>query len=304
MPVAEHIREQSPDFRFISPLLFVKVPESTRPEYLLLKKQMEGYAHQAIAAHKATDISVYTRDLNTSEWVGYDPDKKYSAASMLKVVSLLAALREAELNRKLMSSTIYITPDSNEVKTQDYFPPTQPLEVGKRYTFQHVLHQLITESDNAANEIVYRVIRKETIDKTYVDLQLPIPHEESDHKSKAQYSPRDYSHVLRVLYNATYLSRPLSEQALDLLSQTTYDRGLVAGVPAGISVSHKFGQRTTSVDQGRDVTRELHDCGIVYHPRYPYVICVMTRGETYSDLELIIKDISKLVWQHADRALP
>jgi hypothetical protein len=112
------------------------------------------------------------------------------------------------------------------------------------------------------------------------------------------YTARQYSHLFRALYNGTYLSKPLSEKVLELLSKTRFDRGLVAGVPEGTVVSHKFGVRNI-VNSDADTTpvaRELHDCGIIYYPNNPYFLCVMTRGADFPTLESVIKDISRITW--------
>ncbi|MCX6719655.1 MAG: serine hydrolase [Candidatus Staskawiczbacteria bacterium] len=59
-----------------------------------------------------------------------------------------------------------------------------------------------------------------------------------------------------------------------MLSKTTFNDGLVAGVPKGTTVSHKFGMYATSKDE--NITDlELHDCGIIYYKTTPYLLCVV-----------------------------
>ncbi len=65
----------------------------------------------------------------------------------------------------------------------------------------------------------------------------------------------------------------MSQYALELLSETTFSDGIVAGVPGGTRVAHKFGFRQPS-----EAESQLHDCGIVYHPLATYILCVMTSG--------------------------
>jgi hypothetical protein len=45
---------------------------------------------------------------------------------------------------------------------------------------------------------------------------------------------------------------------------------------------------------------QLHDCGIVYYPKRPYILCVMTRGEKMDVLPKVIKEISTEVYRNVD----
>ena len=46
----------------------------------------------------------------------------------------------------------------------------------------------------------------------------------------------------------------------------------------------------------RSLKIELHDCGIVYHPQNPYIICIMTKGGDINSEKLQIQKISKAVY--------
>jgi hypothetical protein len=43
--------------------------------------------------------------------------------------------------------------------------------------------------------------------------------------------------------------------------------------------------------------KQLHDCGIVYLPGKPYLLCIMTRGQDFTNLTSTVKEISALVYQ-------
>lgn len=60
-------------------------------------------------------------------------------------------------------------------------------------------------------------------------------------------------------------------------------------MPKDVEIAHKFGQR----DVDGVGLKQLHDCGIVYHPDGPYLLCVMTRGFDYDILSNVIGEISK-----------
>jgi beta-lactamase class A len=97
-----------------------------------------------------------------------------------------------------------------------------------------------------------------------------------------------------VLYYSTYLNKDYSEKALELLSNTEFTQGLVAPLPRSVTVAHKFGERALP-----DGTNQLHDCGIVYYPGHPYLLCIMTKGPDFKDLTQAIQQISSKVYSEA-----
>jgi beta-lactamase class A len=100
-----------------------------------------------------------------------------------------------------------------------------------------------------------------------------------------------YASFFRILYNSTYIDRSASEEVLSMLTEASFQDGLVAGVPAGTTVAHKFGSRQT-----RDGKDQLHDCGIVYATGKPYILCIMTQGKDFTKLAAFIKDVSARVY--------
>ena len=110
--------------------------------------------------------------------------------------------------------------------------------------------------------------------------------------TNATISVKQYSIFFRILFNSSFLSRTNSEYALSLLSKTEFGAGLRSGVPENILIAHKFGERTT-----QDGLNQLHDCGIVYYPDHPYLLCVMSRGENLHNLIDSIKKTSEFVYK-------
>lgn len=146
---------------------------------------------------------------------------------------------------------------------------------------------MIKYSDNSAAVILNQYITPEQFKKAYLDLGIEIP-------SNQQYSVsvRTYASFFRILFNATYLSRELSEKALQILSQSTFKDGLRGGVPSNITIAHKFGERGTE-----EYEKQLHDCGIVYYPEKPYLLCVMTRGKDFEKLGQAIQSLSRIIYE-------
>ena len=295
------LRDNTSGYKFISPLILLQVPtEDTSPQFASLKNKLTAYVKNAISAKNATDISVYYRDLNSNNWTSVNGSDKYSPASMLKVVSMIAFLRAVENDPSLLEKEVTITSSGfNDDTSQDFYPPQSPIVFGQTYTATNLLSRMIMYSDNNALLTLDTLTGTALLEKTYTDFGLNSIISSTDVDSM---TAGQYSRFFRALYNGTYLSPELSEEALDLLSKTTFTQGLQAGVPSNIIVSHKFGERTITNQNPTTTqtltTHELHDCGIIYRPSDPYLLCVMTKGNDFPTLQNAIKDISQIVWNN------
>lgn len=287
------VRQDSGDYEFINPLLYVLDTRNIEsPEYLPLKKNVQNYISAAEKQGKAQDISFYFRDLNQSSWTGVNQEDTYNPGSMLKVSVLIAYFKIAdEIDPNVLSNTAYYQPTNDPGQT---YKPHSVLKPGY-YTIGDLLTQMITESDNDALHVLNSLHIDEIL-QIYNDLRLPNPLKQDTELI----SPREYSRLFRVLYNVGYISNRYSEKALSILSQTTFKDGLVAGISSStIPVAHKFGESTLIEDDDKTIEyRELHDCGNIYYPGKPYFICVMTKGMNFSDLQKIISDISKITFDY------
>ena len=153
---------------------------------------------------------------------------------------------------------------------------------------------MIAESDNNAARVLSVHAPNNYLADVYGDFGLPVVTNEDENII----SPKMYMRLFRILYNASYLGRGRSQQALELMTQTSFTDGIVAGVPQGTSVSHKFGEREIFVGSGKTPTlTQLHDCGIVYYPRFPYGICIMTEGGDLQKLKLVIAHVSQTIYE-------
>lgn len=285
------VRQNSSDFKYINPLLFVDNSEEIFPEYRNLKDEVGDYINKSIKENKVEKASLYFRDLNSSHWAGVNEKELYTPSSMLKVAVLLTYLKISEKNPDIMSKKVkYVHKDSYN----EYYK-TNKINNGE-YTVLELLQYMIIESDNTSMSLLVALNTPEVV-KLYEDLKLPnILEGNSDFLST-----EDYSYIFRALYNASYVNKSLSEQALQLLTYTKFDKGIVAGVEASTTVAHKFGEHTITFN-GIVTERQLHDCGIVYYPKKPYLICIMTKGKDFKNLETIISDISSMVYRYNKEA--
>ena len=278
-------------YKFIKPLLIITTPEDTGT-YADLKEELTNYVRKVEQAGQATKVSIYFRDLEGSKWIGVDETETYRPSSMLKVLITIAYLRDAEQSPLLLTEKLPYTPSVNI----QYYPPASTLPQGS-YTASDLISRMIIDSDNDAAISLLNRVNKSALDDAYESLHLA---QETATSTREDFmTPQEYSRLFRVLYNATYLSRSLSEQVLSLLTYTTFTEGLVAGVPKDIPVSHKFGENTKEVEGVKE--QQLHDCGIIYTTPHPYFLCVMTQGSDFPTLASIISTVSKITYQSIEK---
>jgi beta-lactamase class A len=171
--------------------------------------------------------------------------------------------------------------------------PDSKLELDKSYSIEELIRRMIVYSDNASKGLLLNNISEDVLNKVYTDLGIIIP----DIRGKEDFlTTKEYSSFFRVLFNASYLNKDMSEKALGILSQTAFKMGIVRGVPSNIVVAHKFAERGNLSNQ----TVQLHDCGIVYYKEKPYLLCVMTYDRDFQELEAVIKEISEIAYKKID----
>ncbi len=290
--IDDHVTETrlQGSYQFINPLLdcdvdnFIGTKEQDK-----LKNQVQNYVQQQIDHQKISFAAVYYRDLNNGPWFGINSTEFFSPASLIKVPLMIAYYKVAEtdpaiLQKKLLNTQTY-NPGSQNIEPEKTLTPNQ------EYTVEELISRMIIYSDNLAYNLLLDNIDPQLVYKIYNDLGVDISKAVNDPNGNIL-SVKSYAAFFRILYNSSYLSKDISEKALKLLSQSRFTQGIVAGVPQDTPVSHKFGERQY-LDTGQ---KQLHDCGIVYFPNHPYLLCIMTRGQNFNDLTGAIRNISSQVY--------
>jgi beta-lactamase class A len=264
-------------------------------ELIPFKEKVADYVAGRVAARWAAGVSVYFRELNDGIWFGVGDTERFAPASLRKLPMLIAVLKAAErpggaalLDRPV---TFDLARDHN---LEQNVKPSQAMVPGQRYTVRELLERMIVRSDNNAFTLLARVVDPAELDRVYALLRMQRPGTSAD---DAFLSVQTYASFFRILYNATYLGKEASEWALSLLARSEFRDGLVAGVPETVTVAHKFGEKSDAAAG----TVQLHDCGIVYYPNGPYLLCVMSKGPDFRSLDDVIVGVSRLVYAEVAR---
>lgn len=278
-------------YKYIDPLLLCNNDVSGDfKEVVPLKNTFEHIIESETNKGTIISGSVYFRNITNGEWVGVNENASYSPASLLKVPVLIAYFRVAEKNKALLGERAYYQQDSGQA------PPlieNPILKSNHTYSVEDLIRGMIIDSDNTATKMLLGGMGENSLSQAYFELGLPTPYATS---SSYVISTRTYALFFRILYNATFLSREMSEKALSILSEVKFDKGLVAGTPSGISIAHKYGYAILKKDVPRII--ELSDCGIIYYPNKPYLLCVMAEGKDPDITATFIKDIASATYKY------
>lgn len=273
--------------RLTNPLLACgDIDNLTVGEMERLKNSVQQIVERRTKSGDVRHVSVYVRDLNNGPWFGLNEKDFFYPASLLKVPLLLAAFRAEEDNPGFLDRAVKF--EKPLLPTTQLFPPAEQIQQGKTYSLRELLRRAIIFSDNEATALLAVYVGEKYALKIFSDFGIERPKPDEDYQMRV----RTYASFFRVLYNASYLSRAHSEEALAILSEVDFEDGLKNSVPKHVIVAHKFGEREGGISKN---DYQLHDCGIVY-AESPYLICVMAQGKSTDGMVATIAEIAKKVY--------
>ena len=260
-----------------------------KKSYAELKTRLVEYIQKEKEAGNVDIMSLYFRDLESGPTMGINERIDFVPASLLKLPNAMILLRlteEGELD--IEEQKLFYTGESEaEIKSDISFSTASVADL---------IFKSLVYSDNLANSLLVGYIK--SIDNGR-NLFLEIDRDLGTIAVNDTVTPivntKGYGAIFRMLYNSSFLNPQNSEKLLEIMSQSVDTAGLAAGVPKGTRVAHKFGQRNLNEDN-----KQLHDCGIVYYPENPYLLCIMTRGKDVEKLHEIITVISAKVYSEFD----
>lgn len=264
--------------------------------YTAFKTKLANFIKSKKDSGEISLVSVYFRDMQNGPTLGIDEYADYAPASLLKLPLLLAYYKFEETNPGTLD--IQVEFDSQQSAPDDLvqqIPTKNPVQPNTPYKIRELLDHMIKYSDNQAYYVLVNYLsqltpNQELLKQTYLDLGIVAP----EQIFQQTISVKAYSSIFLQLYNSSFFDKnSTSESALQLLTETDFSNGIQAGVPNNIKVAHKFGEREGFADG----TRQLHDCGIVYYPKNPYLLCIMTQGKNINSLQQVIKEISQQFYE-------
>jgi beta-lactamase class A len=162
------------------------------------------------------------------------------------------------------------------------------MKVNKQHSLKDCLELMITVSDNDCGLKLQKIINP------YITNDL-LPNMGIENTDISEEYPtttsEDVSSLLKDIYYGDILTTKSNIALLDLLKSQEINDRLPAWLPKNTIVAHKTG----------DLNSIIHDAGIIYSPKGPYILSILTRDselnyrQTYEAFARLSKDIFNLV---------
>lgn len=240
-------------------------------------------------------VSIYVEYLNTGANISIGPDVYVWSASLPKLPIAMAAMKKVEEGDWRLTNELVLMPVDKDKNSGSKDDKLWEHPVGTQFTIEKLLREMLANSDNTAQEIVYRNLHADEIDRVVFDLGL-----DKLFNKEGRMSAKEYSRFFRSLYTASFLNRENSQQILRWLDESTFEDFLGSSVPDDVPFPHKYGENV--------IERVYADSGIVYIPNRPYIISVMIQGDAEVDLkedkaraEALMRTVSKTVYEYISR---
>ena len=208
---------------------------------------------------------------------GIYEDETFQAASLIKLPVIGAAYTESESGNLDLQEKYVLKNEDKVAGAGSLF--SKP--VGYEITYSNLLNLMGKQSDNTAFNIVRQKIGDEKIQAFIKKVGMV-----KTNVVENETSPKDIGVFLQELMSGNILSDDSKNKILTSLTDTFYENWLVAGVPQGVRVAHKYGKEIHVVN----------DAGVVFSSK-PYIVVVMSKGVVDKEADGIFPVLSKIVFE-------
>lgn len=253
---------------------------------------------------KAVAYAVALRDYETGFRFSIHADRRFHAASTIKVAILLAIGKAIDDERIRPNDTLHVrnrfrsaldrAPFRIDAESDGY-PQLHKL-IGRTAKISDLTEWMIVSSSNLATNLLLDYITVDEAQRVLrdagvsgIELRRGVDDTKAHEQNFNNETTADGLLQLFATLRGDFLSKASREMAINILLQQRFNSMIPAPLPAHASVAHKTGEISTA----------CHDAGIVYLPeREPYILVVLTEvaPETNGRRETVAK-ISGMVFQ-------
>jgi beta-lactamase class A len=267
-------------------------------------ERLREACERILGESKAVANAVALHDYESGVRLSINADRRFHAASTMKVAVLLAIGRAIDEKRIQPDETLHVrnrfysaidrTPFRIDADSDGY--PQLHRLIGRTARISDLTEWMIVSSSNLATNLLLDYLTVDYVCGVLgaagvkgMDLRRGVDdtkaHEQNFNNETTAQGLLDLFAALR----GDFLSKSSRERAINILLQQRFNSMIPALLPAHASVAHKTGEISTA----------CHDAGIVYLPeRDPYILVVLTElpPEANGRRETIAK-LSEVVFQ-------
>jgi beta-lactamase class A len=270
------------------------------PKAEMLQQECE----RILGESKAVGYAIAIHDYETGLRVSLNADRRFHAASTMKVAILLAIGKAIDDGRIRPNDTLHVrnrfrsaidcTPFRIDAESDGY-PQLHKL-IGRTAKISDLTEWMIVSSSNLATNLLLDYLTVEEGQKVLreagvsgIELRRGVDDTKAHEQNFNNETTADGLLQLFAVLRGDFLSKSTRDMAINILLQQRFNSMIPAPLPSHASVAHKTGEISTA----------CHDAGIVYLPeREPYILVVLTEvpADSNGRRETIAK-ISAIVFQ-------
>jgi len=229
------------------------------------------------------EYSFYLEYLPTGTSIRSNENNQLAGASLLKLPTIISLYKAGEAGSVDLDKVVVIKNEWLDSGFGDLWKKG----AGTKLTLREAAHLALINSDNTAIKTVRGVLGDAIVDNETVLAQLDVDFPYTI-DGQSQVSARDYASVLKCLYLSCYLKPENSQEILTKLAQAPDFGRIARRVPDDVKVAHKIGVFHSEVQS---------DCGIIYVPNRPYLLCVILKAPS-NTADQHMQELSGLIYDY------
>lgn len=203
--------------------------------------QLSSQVKSLMTRYKSLDPGMFFLDLETGNYIDFNGEKAFSAASTIKFPILIALFQEIDAGRIKLNESLVMRGDLMTGGSGDMqYKPT-----GTRFNLLETATKMITISDNTAtNMIIDRLGGKAKLNPRFRSWGLQntvIRNLLGDFKGTNITSPKDLVRLSALIANNQLLKNSSYNTVLGIMRRVENKSLLVSGLGKGATIAHKTG---------------------------------------------------------------